>query len=133
MQIGEVADRTGLSLRTIRYYEEVGLIRPAARTSGGFRLYSEGDVARLSVIMRMKPLDFSLDEMRQLLDVLDGLAHHPAAAERAELVAQLEQFHRAAAERVVAARTRLRIAEGFAQELADKVVGQRDSYTHPSD
>lgn len=47
MQIGEVADRTGLSLRTLRYYEEVGQVRPSTRTSGGFRLYSETDVARL--------------------------------------------------------------------------------------
>ena len=132
MQIGEVADRTGLSLRTIRYYEEVGLIRPTARTAGGFRLYSEGDVARLSVIMRMKPLDFTLDEMRQLLDVLDGLAQQPATAERAGLVVQLEQFHQAAAERVAAARTRLRIAEGFAQELAEQVAGQREPDSRPS-
>src|SRR5690348_10590123 len=45
MQIGEVADRIGLSLRTIRYYEEVGLITPSARSPGGFRLYTEDDVS----------------------------------------------------------------------------------------
>ena len=46
MQIGEVAERTGLSLRTIRYYEEVGLAVPSARSQGGFRLYTEPDVGR---------------------------------------------------------------------------------------
>ena len=45
MQIGEVAERTNLSLRTIRYYEEVDLVPPSARTPGGFRLYTEADVA----------------------------------------------------------------------------------------
>ena len=43
-QIGEVAERTGLSLRTIRYYEEVGLLSPSGRTAGGFRLYADSDV-----------------------------------------------------------------------------------------
>lgn len=57
-QIGEVAERTGLSLRTIRYYEEVGLITPSARSQGGFRLYTEEDIARLGVVKAMKPLDF---------------------------------------------------------------------------
>jgi MerR family copper efflux transcriptional regulator len=67
MQIGEVAARTSLSLRTIRYYEEVGLAPPSARTTGGFRLYTEGDVQRLELIKQMKPLDFSLEQMRDLL------------------------------------------------------------------
>lgn len=71
MQIGEVAERTGLSLRTIRYYEEVGLVVPSARSQGGFRLYAEPDVDRLQLIKRMKPLGFQLDEMRDLLAILD--------------------------------------------------------------
>ena len=73
MQIGEVANRTGLSLRTIRYYEEMGLVVPSARTTGGFRLYTESDVARLMLIKRMKPLEFSLEEMSELLGTLDAL------------------------------------------------------------
>ena len=50
LQIGQVAERTGLSLRTIRFYEENGLVVPTARSEGGFRLYSDDDVARLEVI-----------------------------------------------------------------------------------
>ena len=56
MQIGEVADQVGLSLRTIRFYEEAGLVIPSARSVGGFRLYSETDLDRLQLIKRMKPL-----------------------------------------------------------------------------
>lgn len=73
MQIGEVAARTELSLRTIRHYEETGLVIPTARSQGGFRLYTEADVARLTVIRRMKPLGFTLDEMRALLEATDRL------------------------------------------------------------
>lgn len=73
MQIGEVAARTELSLRTIRHYEETGLVVPSARSRGGFRLYTETDVARLMVIRRMKPLGFTLDQMRDLLDATDRL------------------------------------------------------------
>lgn len=73
MQIGEVAARTELSLRTIRHYEETGLVAPSARSQGGFRLYTETDVARLMVIRRMKPLGFTLDQMRELLDATDRL------------------------------------------------------------
>lgn len=72
-QIGEVADRVGLSLRTVRYYEEEGLVRPSDRTDGGFRLYGDEEVTRLEVIKQMKPLGFSLQEMRELLDARDVL------------------------------------------------------------
>jgi DNA-binding transcriptional MerR regulator len=71
LQIGEVADRAGLSLRTVRYYEEVGLVVPSARTNGGFRLYAERDLERLLLVKRMKGLRLSLEEMRELVDVLE--------------------------------------------------------------
>lgn len=74
MHIGAVADRTGLSLRTLRHYDEVGLVRPSGRSDGGFRLYTEADVERLLLVRRMKPLGFSLEEMADLLDVADRLA-----------------------------------------------------------
>ncbi|KQR99961.1 MerR family transcriptional regulator [Williamsia sp. Leaf354] len=67
LQIGEVAERTGLSIKTIRHYDEVGLVAPSARSAGGFRLYTDADVDRLFAIRRMKPLGFTLDEMGELL------------------------------------------------------------------
>lgn len=74
MQIGAVASRTGLSLRTLRHYDEVGLVRPSGRSDGGFRLYTEQDVERLLVVRRMKPLGFTLEEMADLLEISDRLA-----------------------------------------------------------
>lgn len=74
MQIGIVAERTELSIRTLRHYDEVGLVTPSARSGGGFRLYTEHDVDRLRTIRRMKPLGFTLEEMKQLLDSMAVLA-----------------------------------------------------------
>ncbi|MGG7307807.1 MerR family transcriptional regulator [Curtobacterium sp. AB451] len=87
MHIGELAERAGMSLRTIRHYDEVGLLVPSGRTTGGFRVYTDEDLERLLVIRRMKPLGFTLDEMAELLRVVEGLAdqdpeHAPALAAR---------------------------------------------------
>ena len=70
LHIGDVATEVELSLRTIRYYEEVGLVTPA-RTEGGHRLYSRDDVARLNVIKSAKALGLTLEEMGQLVDVVE--------------------------------------------------------------
>ncbi len=74
LHIGEVAERVGLSLRTVRYYEEQGLFAPAGRTDGGFRLYTEAEVDRLLLIKQMKPLGFTVQQMRELLAAHDALA-----------------------------------------------------------
>ncbi|MEO8220247.1 MAG: MerR family transcriptional regulator [Specibacter sp.] len=90
MHIGELAERTGLSLRTIRHYDEVGLLPAMARTGGGFRVYSEEDFERLMVIRAMKPLGFSLEEMAKILSILP---RHEGAGpdERARLAEFLEK------------------------------------------
>lgn len=75
LQIGEVAEQAGLSLRTVRYYEETGLLKPAMRTDGGFRLYTAEHVDRLALIKRMKPLGFTVQQMRELLAARDTLSH----------------------------------------------------------
>ena len=72
MQIGEVAERSGLSLRTLRHYDEIGVLTPSMRSEGGFRLYTEEDFERLMVIRRMKPLGYSLEDMHRVMDVLRG-------------------------------------------------------------
>ncbi|MCM2579525.1 MerR family transcriptional regulator [Streptomyces meridianus] len=120
MQIGEVAERTGLSLRTIRHYEDVGLVIPSARSKGGFRLYTDTDVERLMVIRRMKPLDFSLEEMRDLLEITDRLSatdDHPSAAERERLRERLDAYRKVADARCETLRARLMAAEDFAATL----------------
>lgn len=72
-QIGEVAERVGLSLRTIRYYEEIGLVKPSGRTEGGFRLYTEADIDRLHLVKALKPVGMSLESMAELLECADLL------------------------------------------------------------
>lgn len=120
MQIGEVAVRTELSLRTIRHYEEAGLVTPSARSQGGFRLYAEKDVNRFMVIRRMKPLGFTLDEMRELLEVTDRLDADPPVepTERAKLLQRLRNFEDIVQQRIVDLRTQLQRAEEFAATLA---------------
>jgi DNA-binding transcriptional MerR regulator len=130
MQIGEVADRTGLSLRTIRYYEEVGLVRPSSRTQGGFRLYTEPDVARLNLVKRMKPLGFSLEEMRDLLSALDELdASAGGESARDALIDRLAAYRAAAEQRCVALREQLDTAEAFAADLRTEIARQRQLVT----
>lgn len=68
LQIGEVAKRVGVSVRTVRYYEELGLLQPSGLTSGGMRLYSENDVVRLRFIYSLRKLQMSLDEIKLALD-----------------------------------------------------------------
>lgn len=119
MHIGEVAARTELSLRTIRHYDEQGLVVPSARSQGGFRLYTETDVERLMLIRRMKPLGFTLDQMRDLLEITDRL-DGPArirASERAKLVARLREYAETAQQRCTALRVQLDRAEDFADTL----------------
>jgi DNA-binding transcriptional MerR regulator len=123
MQIGEVAERTGLSLRTIRYYEEVGLVVPSTRSQGGFRLYTEEDVDRLQVIKRMKPLDFSLDQMRELLEIVDrlGSGARLPKAERTRLLNTLLEHRAAVRARCAALRKQLKIAQEFARTLSVQI------------
>jgi DNA-binding transcriptional MerR regulator len=118
LQIGEVAERAGLSLRTVRYYEEMGLLAPEARTDGGFRLYTEEQVERLLLIKQMKPLGFSVQEMRELLDARDALRDpdtRPAAKTAAR--DRLGEFATAAAESCVELRAQLDRAEELARLL----------------
>jgi MerR family copper efflux transcriptional regulator len=79
LQIGEAADRADLSVRTLRHWDQVGLVVPHGRTEGGYRLYTAADVQRLLVVRYMKPLNLSVEEMRSLLDDRDTL-HDPNVA-----------------------------------------------------
>ncbi len=72
-QIGTVSETVGLSLRTIRYYEEIGLVTPSGRTDGGFRLYTDADIDRLKLVRALKPIGMSLETMDALLTRADAL------------------------------------------------------------
>jgi MerR family Zn(II)-responsive transcriptional regulator of zntA len=68
MHIGELARRAGVSVRTLHYYEEVGLVQPVSRTESDYRLYDQVALRRLQTITRMKFLGLKLDEIRRLTE-----------------------------------------------------------------
>ncbi|MCJ1698648.1 MULTISPECIES: MerR family transcriptional regulator [Rathayibacter] len=113
MRIGELADRSSLSLRTIRHYDEVGLLRPSGRTEGGFRLYTERDFDRLLLIRRMKPLGYTLDAMTELLRVVDSLEQAETPEETAAIRARLAAFEEEASLRRAKLQDQLAMADEF--------------------
>ena len=69
LQIGEVAERTGVTQRTLRFYEEKGLLRAPSRMDGGFRLYSESDVERVEQVRKLQNLlGVTLAEIKEMVD-----------------------------------------------------------------
>ena len=119
MQIGDVAERTDLSLRTVRHYEDVGLIPTAQRSPGGFRLYTDAAVERLLVIKQMKPLEFTLEQMREVLDALDELAADPTDARRRDLLDVLAGYQALVSKRTTKLREHLRGAKALQDALDD--------------
>ncbi|NJN29151.1 MAG: heavy metal-responsive transcriptional regulator [Synechococcales cyanobacterium RM1_1_8] len=71
LRIGQLKDRSQVSIKTIRYYEELGLLTAAQRSEGGFRLFSPTVVARLAFIKRSQQLGLSLQEIGELLQIRD--------------------------------------------------------------
>jgi DNA-binding transcriptional MerR regulator len=72
--IGEVAERVGVTTRTLRYYEEFGLVTPSVRTAGGSRRYTEADVARVMRIRELQAvMGFNLEEIRELIGAGDRM------------------------------------------------------------
>ncbi|WP_221350960.1 MerR family transcriptional regulator [Streptomyces beigongshangae] len=128
MQISEVGARTELALRTIRYYEMTGLVTPSARSKGGFRLYTREDVARLKAIRRMQPLDFTLDQVRELLDITERLdsGEEMTPYVRQALLRRVREYEQEAARQVDELRTRLAEAEEFAQALDRRLNRERE-------
>jgi DNA-binding transcriptional MerR regulator len=125
MQIGAVAELVTLSLRTVRHYEDAGLVRPVARTVGGFRLYDHDTIRRLLLIKQMKPLGFTLEEMRLLIETRHQLSD-PAldAQQHAHLREQVALFSVAPTKKVEVLREQHATAEAFAATLQEEVTGR---------
>lgn len=71
LQIGSLAERTGVNIETIRYYERIGLLTAPPRSPGGYRRYNIDDVRRLGFVRRLRELGFPLDDVRALLDLAE--------------------------------------------------------------
>jgi DNA-binding transcriptional MerR regulator len=131
MRIGEVAAAVGTTSRTIRYYEEIGLLGPAAdRASGQHRTYTEQDVERLRDAMRMKDLlGVSLDELRELLEAQDARAalrdewHHgdPGPRRRAQILRESSRHIDRQLELVGRRREQIEALENELLERRDRV------------
>lgn len=100
LKIGEFARLAGTNLRTLRYYEELGLMRPAQRSEGGFRYYRRTDLNRLNMIRSLQELGLALERIGELLDTRAAGLSRSEFLERVRRA--LAEQDRLIAERVVA-------------------------------
>jgi Cu(I)-responsive transcriptional regulator len=114
MNIGEAARASGMSAKTIRYYEAAGLIATAERTGGGYRVYTQADMHVLRFIKRARDLGFSIGRIRRLLDLWQDTSRASRDVKRLAL------DHIADIAATIAAMSTVRDA---VQELADKCEG----------
>jgi DNA-binding transcriptional MerR regulator len=130
-RIGEVAHRAGVTTRTLRYYEEVGLLDPSGKTPGGTRRYSETDVARLLRIIELRNvMGFDLDRIREILQAEDRLAELREEARRGisetrrrEIVTEAITLNDRMQRQV---RDKMTVLEGFLGELELTAARLRD-------
>ncbi len=97
MNIGTVAEKSGVSPKAIRYYESIGLVRPADRRPNGYRDYSLADMQTLNFIKRARSLGFSIEDVRELLDLWQDTSRTSAAV-KALTTRHLEALDRKIAE-----------------------------------
>jgi DNA-binding transcriptional MerR regulator len=124
IRIGQLAERLGITSRTIRYYEQLGLLKPSAYTSGGERRYTNLDVARLQRIRELQTvMGFGLDEIRSILDAEDRLDRLRAEYKvgslkrQREIVSEAIEINKRLREQVT---TTLRRTKAFLRELEKK-------------
>ena len=89
--VGEVAQLAGVTVRALHHYDEIGLLHPSMRTEAGYRRYTRGDLLRLQRIRLFRALDFTLDDVRTLLDAPDADLRTALVDQRAALLHRLEE------------------------------------------
>jgi DNA-binding transcriptional MerR regulator len=94
MKVGELAKRTGLSVRALHYYDEIGLLQPSKLTDSGHRLYGQAELVRLQQIKSLRQLGFSLDEIRACLDTPQFSPQHVLRLHVERLRGQIDQQER---------------------------------------
>lgn len=110
LKVGELAKRTGLTVRTLHHYDEIGLLKPSLHTDAGYRLYTAADVARLQQVLSLRQLGFSLEEVRACLDRPDFSPLEVIRLHVAHLREQIE-LQRKLCERLEALAEHFRTAE----------------------
>jgi DNA-binding transcriptional MerR regulator len=90
LKVGELARQTGISVRTLHYYDEIGLLTPSCHTGSGHRLYGAHDIARLQQVRSLRQLGFSLGEIRDWLDRPDFSPRELIRLQRQRLSDQLD-------------------------------------------
>jgi DNA-binding transcriptional MerR regulator len=115
-KIGELSAATGLTTRTLHHYHDIGLLAPSARTTAGYRLYSEEDIARLHRIVALRQLGLSLDEVRDCLDRPEYSLEHVLAL-RTERLRQEIAGKQELLERLERLSAHIRANEATADEL----------------
>jgi len=131
LRIGELAERVGVTPRTIRYYEELGLLGAGERAKGAHRIYTEADVARLSELIRLRDLlGLSLEELVQLAEAEEARAAlrdqwygDPTDEERVAILDRASELVRQQLDLVKARRRKL---DEFAGELEAKLESLAD-------
>lgn len=114
-KVGELARRTGLSVRTLHYYDEIGLLSPSRRTEAGHRRYTADDVVRLQQIKSLRHLGFELEEIRACLDQPDFPLSRVIELHLSRLREQIE-LQQKVRDRLEAMATRLRTADDVSAE-----------------
>ncbi|WP_101835592.1 MerR family transcriptional regulator [Frankia canadensis] len=119
-EIGDVATLVTLSLRTARFYEQAGLLVAVGRSEDGLPLYDDDALDRFFLIKKMKPLGFTVEEMRSLLTLREGIGKPGlTAAHRAELHDRLRTWVSLAEEKLASLQEQVRLAEDFMIGLRD--------------
>lgn len=132
MKIGDFARLADTNLRTLRYYEELGLLRAAARSKGGFRYYRATDANRLGLIRDLQELGLSLEAIRELLDTRPPEGGRPPESDRQARAAFFARVRRALAEqeRLLAERIEQLEAQRGRIRAARLQVGQCEACVH---
>jgi len=71
MNVGQAATQSGLPVKTVRYYADIGLVEPMGRSDAGYRIYGDGEVSKLTFIRRARAFDFSVKDCRELLGLYE--------------------------------------------------------------
>jgi DNA-binding transcriptional MerR regulator len=123
LKVGELARRTGLTVRTLHHYDEIGLLRPSLHTEAGYRLYTGRDIARLQQVISLRQLGLSLEEVRDCLD-RPGFSPLEVIDLHLERLREQIESQRRLCERLEALAARLRTAgEASADEFLRAIEG----------